>query len=173
MPSGFWAFSINPSCASMICYADTIAHMPSSPWCRCAVDGDGGGAEKTLAQTETSAASSLAHPRGDCGANIDSAVEQHFQLSLQPVTAAPYLFAGRYHPVESTPSFSTPSHSERACAEFDATMSLTNCRFYEEKYPEVESFVMVNVKQIAEMGAYVKLLEYGQRNRRYSFPKKL
>ena len=40
-------------------------------------------------------------------------------------------------------------------------MSLTNCRFYEEKYPEIESFVMVNVKQIAEMGAYVKLLEYG------------
>ncbi|KAL4897341.1 translation initiation factor 2, alpha subunit [Aspergillus ambiguus] len=39
-------------------------------------------------------------------------------------------------------------------------MSLTNCRFYEEKYPEVESYVMVNVKQIAEMGAYVKLLEY-------------
>ncbi|KAJ5561311.1 hypothetical protein N7535_004222 [Penicillium sp. DV-2018c] len=39
-------------------------------------------------------------------------------------------------------------------------MSLTNCRFYEEKYPEVDSFVMVNVKQIAEMGAYVKLLEY-------------
>lgn len=59
-------------------------------------------------------------------------------------------------------------------------MSLTNCRFYEGKYPEVESFVMVrnhscpqyeaehklthihqvNVKQIAEMGAYVKLLEY-------------
>lgn len=38
--------------------------------------------------------------------------------------------------------------------------SLTNCRFYEEKYPEIESFVMVNVKQIAEMGAYVKLLEY-------------
>ena len=59
-------------------------------------------------------------------------------------------------------------------------MSLTNCRFYEEKYPDVDSFVMVrirmcqafagnrgyvakiiqvNVKQIAEMGAYVKLLE--------------
>lgn len=27
-------------------------------------------------------------------------------------------------------------------------MSLTNCRFYEEKFPEVESFVMVNVKQV-------------------------
>ncbi|KAI9681591.1 MAG: hypothetical protein M1829_000788 [Trizodia sp. TS-e1964] len=39
-------------------------------------------------------------------------------------------------------------------------MSLTNCRYYEEKFPEIESFVMVNVKQIAEMGAYVKLLEY-------------
>jgi len=39
-------------------------------------------------------------------------------------------------------------------------MSLTNCRFYEEKFPEIDSFVMVNVKQIAEMGAYVKLLEY-------------
>ncbi|KAF2144574.1 uncharacterized protein K452DRAFT_266523 [Aplosporella prunicola CBS 121167] len=35
-----------------------------------------------------------------------------------------------------------------------------NCRFYEQKYPEVDEFVMVNVKQIAEMGAYVKLLEY-------------
>jgi hypothetical protein len=29
-----------------------------------------------------------------------------------------------------------------------ATMSLTNCRFYEEKYPEIDSFVMVNVKQV-------------------------
>jgi len=29
-------------------------------------------------------------------------------------------------------------------------MSLTNCRFYEEKYPEIDSFVMVNVKQVGE-----------------------
>lgn len=29
-------------------------------------------------------------------------------------------------------------------------MSLTNCRFYEEKYPEVDSFVMVNVKQVGQ-----------------------
>ena len=27
-------------------------------------------------------------------------------------------------------------------------MSLTNCRFYEEKFPEVDSYVMVNVKQV-------------------------
>lgn len=33
-------------------------------------------------------------------------------------------------------------------------------RYYENKYPEIDEFVMVNVKQIAEMGAYVKLLEY-------------
>lgn len=39
-------------------------------------------------------------------------------------------------------------------------MSTTNCRFYENKYPEVDEVVMVNVQEIAEMGAYVKLLEY-------------
>lgn len=39
-------------------------------------------------------------------------------------------------------------------------MSTSNCRFYENKYPEVDDVVMVNVQQIAEMGAYVKLLEY-------------
>lgn len=27
-------------------------------------------------------------------------------------------------------------------------MSLTNCRFYEEKYPDIDSFVMVNVRQV-------------------------
>ncbi|KAK7207284.1 eukaryotic translation initiation factor 2 alpha subunit [Myxozyma melibiosi] len=39
-------------------------------------------------------------------------------------------------------------------------MSLSNCRYYENKYPEVDDLVVVNVRQIAEMGAYVKLLEY-------------
>eukprot|EP00588_Corethron_pennatum_P001909 CAMPEP_0194299316 /NCGR_PEP_ID=MMETSP0169-20130528/60654_1 /TAXON_ID=218684 /ORGANISM="Corethron pennatum, Strain L29A3" /LENGTH=362 /DNA_ID=CAMNT_0039049405 /DNA_START=179 /DNA_END=1267 /DNA_ORIENTATION=+ len=34
------------------------------------------------------------------------------------------------------------------------------CRFYEQQYPELESLVMVNVRHIAEMGAYVSLLEY-------------
>ncbi|KAF5323240.1 hypothetical protein D9619_013489 [Psilocybe cf. subviscida] len=33
-------------------------------------------------------------------------------------------------------------------------------RYYEQKYPEVDELVMVQVRQIAEMGAYVKLLEY-------------
>lgn len=35
-----------------------------------------------------------------------------------------------------------------------------HCRFYENKYPEIESVVMVNVRNIADMGAYVSLLEY-------------
>jgi translation initiation factor 2 subunit 1 len=34
------------------------------------------------------------------------------------------------------------------------------CRFYENQYPEIESVVMVNVRNIADMGAYVSLLEY-------------
>jgi translation initiation factor 2 subunit 1 len=35
-----------------------------------------------------------------------------------------------------------------------------DCRFYEVQYPEIESLVMVNVRTIADMGAYVSLLEY-------------
>lgn len=34
------------------------------------------------------------------------------------------------------------------------------CRMYEAKYPEVDMAVMIQVKNIAEMGAYVSLLEY-------------
>ena len=33
-------------------------------------------------------------------------------------------------------------------------------RFYEKPFPDLEECVMVNVKHIAEMGAYVQLLEY-------------
>jgi translation initiation factor 2 subunit 1 len=34
------------------------------------------------------------------------------------------------------------------------------CRFYERQYPDPEEVVMVNVTEIAEMGAYVTLMEY-------------
>ncbi|CAG0922376.1 unnamed protein product [Notodromas monacha] len=34
------------------------------------------------------------------------------------------------------------------------------CRFYSQRYPEVEDVVMVKVREIADMGAYVHLLEY-------------
>jgi len=35
-----------------------------------------------------------------------------------------------------------------------------SCRFYEQKYPEIDDVVMVNVRSIADMGVYVHLLEY-------------
>ncbi|GJP32212.1 hypothetical protein CLOM_g16808 [Closterium sp. NIES-68] len=39
-------------------------------------------------------------------------------------------------------------------------MPNVDCRMYEAKFPEVEEVVMVQVKNIADMGAYVSLLEY-------------
>jgi len=39
-------------------------------------------------------------------------------------------------------------------------MPALSCRFYRNKFPEIEDVVMVNVRSIAEMGAYVDLLEY-------------
>lgn len=42
-------------------------------------------------------------------------------------------------------------------------MSLTNCRFYEEKYPEIDSFVMVNVGASARLVlAILTNIEKGQ-----------
>merc|ERR1712072_1425574 len=38
-----------------------------------------------------------------------------------------------------------------------------NCRYYENEFPEVEDVVIVAVKQIADMGAYVQLLEYNNK----------
>jgi translation initiation factor 2 subunit 1 len=39
-------------------------------------------------------------------------------------------------------------------------MSFSDCRFYEAELPEIDQIVKVQVKRIAEMGAYVSLLEY-------------
>lgn len=39
-------------------------------------------------------------------------------------------------------------------------MQNNNCRMYENMYPEAEDLVIVQVKNVAEMGAYVSLLEY-------------
>lgn len=38
--------------------------------------------------------------------------------------------------------------------------TVANCRMYEQKYPEVDDLVVVEVKSIEEMGAYVALKEY-------------
>lgn len=37
-----------------------------------------------------------------------------------------------------------------------------SCRFYKHKFPDTDEVVMVNVRQIAEMGSYVSLLEYNK-----------
>jgi hypothetical protein len=38
-------------------------------------------------------------------------------------------------------------------------------RYYEARYPEVDELVMVQVRQIAEMGAYVKLVRLSLQTR--------
>ena len=38
--------------------------------------------------------------------------------------------------------------------------SMKTSRYYSQKFPEIDDVVMVNVRSIAEMGAYVSLLEY-------------
>ena len=48
-------------------------------------------------------------------------------------------------------------------AEINPAMIGVSCRFYEREYPEVEECVMVNVKRIAEMGAYVQVRRAGGR----------
>jgi translation initiation factor 2 subunit 1 len=67
----------------------------------------------------------------------------------------------------NTPGFELDSAElEAAALEEEEAMRVKvdtrhlSCRFYESVFPEAESLVMVNVRHIAEMGAYVYLLEY-------------
>lgn len=39
-------------------------------------------------------------------------------------------------------------------------MPVLQCRFYKNKFPDIEDTVVANVRSIAEMGAYVHLVEY-------------
>ena len=41
-------------------------------------------------------------------------------------------------------------------------MPALSCRFYERKFPKIDEVVMATVNSIAEMGAYVYLLEYNK-----------
>ncbi|KAF5367569.1 hypothetical protein D9758_003794 [Tetrapyrgos nigripes] len=59
----------------------------------------------------------------------------------------------------SDPASTDPSRSSAALWEGKLQLHPA-MRYYEQKYPEVDELVMVQVRQIAEMGAYVKLLEY-------------
>jgi len=39
----------------------------------------------------------------------------------------------------------------------------SDCRMYENEYPEVDDLVMVRVTRVTEIGAYVNLLEYNNK----------
>lgn len=60
----------------------------------------------------------------------------------------------------ASPQSSSTSTSKAAISKINIDRDKYACRMYENKYPEVDDLVMVNVRQIAEMGAYVTLLEY-------------
>jgi len=47
-------------------------------------------------------------------------------------------------------------------------MSLTNCRFYENKYPDLEEFVMVNVRPVFPLTKQRTNLIY--RSNKYAYP---
>ncbi|KAJ6900103.1 hypothetical protein NC652_026291 [Populus alba x Populus x berolinensis] len=72
-------------------------------------------------------------------------------------------------------SFANHTHRDRDCKKNLHTHKIPNsinqaimathspnleCRMYESRYPEVDMAVMIQVKNIADMGAYVSLLEY-------------
>ncbi|KAM0682377.1 hypothetical protein MDAP_002215 [Mitosporidium daphniae] len=63
-------------------------------------------------------------------------------------------------PTPAQASTSSASISKTSISKINVDRDKYDCRMYENKYPEVDDLVMVNVRQIAEMGAYVTLLEY-------------
>ena len=58
-----------------------------------------------------------------------------------------------------TPQTTTIDIDGQATGSF-VTNPRFQCRMYEAEYPEVNELVMVRVRQVAEMGAYVSLVEY-------------
>jgi len=67
-------------------------------------------------------------------------------------------------PFRPSPSSPRPPHDTPNQSRPSKTMATpgpsTDCRMYEPRFPEVDEVVMVQVDNIAEMGAYVHLLEY-------------
>ena len=52
------------------------------------------------------------------------------------------------------------SAASQAVPIIETTKEQVQCRMYKNKYPQPDDLVMVRVRQIAEMGAYVSLMEY-------------
>jgi translation initiation factor 2 subunit 1 len=61
-------------------------------------------------------------------------------------------------------SIAKKKKKKRKMANSSEDMSLySECRMYEEMYPEVDALVMVRVNRVTEIGAYVSLLEYNDK----------
>ncbi|KND04932.1 eukaryotic translation initiation factor 2 subunit alpha [Spizellomyces punctatus DAOM BR117] len=74
--------------------------------------------------------------------------------------SAPNLGNDPVEELEETGDVYRATFTPAAAAAIDERQARLQCRMYEQKFPEVDQLVMVNVRQIAEMGAYVHLLEY-------------
>jgi len=53
-----------------------------------------------------------------------------------------------------------PAAADVPAIDREGSIRLKSCRFYENQFPEVDDVVVVKVISIAEMGAYVHLVEY-------------
>lgn len=62
--------------------------------------------------------------------------------------------------MSQTTEVNTENDTSETTEQYDNETIVKSCRFYENKYPEVDDYVVVKVKSIADMGAYVSLLEY-------------
>lgn len=60
---------------------------------------------------------------------------------------------------QTTAQMSAEELEEERLYELDPAQKLV-CRYYENQYPNLEEVVMVNVRSIADLGAYVTLMEY-------------
>ena len=62
--------------------------------------------------------------------------------------------------MEDTTTQPTKEETQVVASTKSEEPTLLQCRFYEQRFPEIDELVMVNVRSIADMGAYVSLLEY-------------
>ncbi|KAJ3414828.1 hypothetical protein HDV05_005985 [Chytridiales sp. JEL 0842] len=90
--------------------------------------------------------------------NNHTPVESSAAGAAAPATPAPTHAHGPFVPTDAA-AVAAPI-TPAAAAAISAQQARLECRMYAERYPEVDDLVMVNVRQIAEMGAYVHLLEY-------------
>jgi translation initiation factor 2 subunit 1 len=85
------------------------------------------------------------------------------EVSEVKIEKATTSLAGRFTVPESEQDallLANAAATPAAVAALSAQQARLQCRMYENRFPEVDDLVMVNVRQIAEMGAYVHLLEY-------------